>query len=132
MSIATETYANDFLKAEQHQTDTLAAEFKTKFFLDWFDSFDTFIGKVDRTDTISELQGKKASHVKIKDWSPFKLEGLHSLALEKAMRIRYSGYNATTGLSNSIGIYKAARHEANDLATAIQEFKRAALDWEGS
>ena len=133
MSTSTETYANDFLTAEKYQRDTLAAEFKPKMFLDWFKGgFDAFIKKVERTDIIGDLQGKKASDVKVKDWSPFKLEGMHSLALEKAMRIRYAGYDDKTGMSNMKNIYKVAGQEAEDLSQAIGEFKKAVLDWEGS
>jgi len=126
--IATDTYTKTFSEAELYQATTLASLFKTKLFLDWFNGIKDFMTQVDRTDTLQQLQGLKASDVQIEDWSPLKLEGMHSLALEKAMRIRYSGYD-TGGLSNVKDIYAAAAQEATDLSTAIATFEDSSLNW---
>ena len=129
MSISTDTYTHQYLQAELQQLEALGGTFKTKLFIDWFDNLDDFFKNVDRQDIIQKLQSLKSSDVSVSQWSPVKLEGFHSLHLEKSMRIRFANYDETTGMSNVKSLYVDAGLEAQDLANYVSSFEDGALNW---
>lgn len=128
MSSATDFYVKTFGAAEAHQNVTLTAGFQTKFLLDWVGGIDKFIQGVDRTDVIQDLSIKLSGVVLVRDWCPLKLDGLHSLHLEKAIRVRYSNYDSS-GKSNVKNLYAAASAEASDLLQSVASFKQDITQW---
>ena len=107
---ALETYTTKFSEYEKERGEN-AYTGEWKFLVEHFDDIDDFFEKVDRDDIIEELQGKTTQETTVEDFSPFKLEGMHSLHLEKAMRIRYSSYDSS-GNSNIVSCYVNAAVES--------------------
>jgi hypothetical protein len=107
---ALETYTTKFSEYEKERGEN-AYTGEWKFLVEHFNDIIDYFEKVDRDDVIGELQGKTTQETTVEDFSPFKLEGMHSLHLEKAMRIRYSSYSPS-GQSNVLGHYVSASVES--------------------
>jgi hypothetical protein len=95
----------------------------------FWENIDDFFDKVDRDDIIDDLASRKQNGVSIKDWSPYKLEGFHSLHLEKAMRYRYANYGED-GFSNIKNAYKTESIQAGDRQKLASETYSAIHSWE--
>jgi hypothetical protein len=107
---ALETYTTKFSEYEKERGEnTYTGEWK--FLVEHFDDINDYFEKVDRDDVIEDLQSKTTEETIVEDFSPFKLEGMHSLHLEKAMRIRYSSYDSS-GNSNIVSCYINAAVES--------------------
>lgn len=126
---ALDTYTEKFKEYEKERGKK-AYTGKWKFLVELFDGLEEYFKKVDRDDVIGKLQGLKAGKVIVKDWTAAKLEGMHSLHLEKAMRMRYAGYSQD-GFSNVMAYYKAAATDCIGRSNVAEEMKKAITEWGG-
>jgi hypothetical protein len=125
---ALETYTTKFSEYEKERGEnTYTGEWK--FLVEHFDDINDYFEKVDRDDVIEDLQSKTTEETIVEDFSPFKLEGMHSLHLEKAMRIRYSSYDSS-GNSNIMSCYVNAAVESIVQGSMIENvFSDALTKW---
>jgi hypothetical protein len=115
---ALETYISKFSEYEKERGEN-AYSGEWKFLVEHFEDINDYFDKVDRDDVIGELQGKTTEETTVEDFSPLKLEGMHSLHLEKAMQIRYSSYDPA-GNSNVLSCYVAAAVESSIQGNMIE------------
>jgi hypothetical protein len=80
---ALETYTEKFSEYEKERGEN-AYTGEWKFLVEHFDDIYDYFEKVDRDDVIEDLQSKTTEETIVEDFSPFKLEGMHSLHLEKS------------------------------------------------
>lgn len=128
---ALDTYTEKFKEYEEKRGKKVFTG-EWNFLVELFDNIEEYFKKVDRDDVIAKLQGLKASKVKVKDWCPVKLEGMHSLHLEKAMRIRYAGYDKQSGRSNIANCYMAAGADSMKRSNVAEDMSKAITKWGGS
>jgi hypothetical protein len=125
---ALETYTTKFSEYEKERGEN-AYTGEWKFLVEHFENIKDYFEKVDRDDVIGELQGKTTKETIVEDFSPIKLEGMHSLHLEKAMQIRYSSYDSS-GNSNIFSCYVAAAVESIMQGNMIEnEFSKGLTKW---
>lgn len=125
---ALETYTTKFSEYEKERGEN-AYTGEWKFLVEHFEDINDYFDKVDRDDVIGELQGKTTEETIVEDFSPIKLEGMHSLHLEKAMQIRYSSYGPD-GSSNILSCYIAASVESIIQGSMIEnQFSDGLTKW---
>jgi hypothetical protein len=93
---------------------------------------ESYFDDFDRQDVIDKLIEKRQDNVDIVVWSPLKLEGFHSLHMEKAMRYRYSNYNSD-GWPDMKKMYSTESTQAANRAGICSPpaMPRAIKEWEG-
>lgn len=125
---ALETYTTKFSEYENERGQN-AYNGQWKFLVEHFEDIEDYFEKIDRDDIIQELQDKTTEETIVKDFSPFKLEGIHSLHLEKAMQIRYSSYDSS-GASNIFNSYVYASAESIIQGSMIEnQFSDGITKW---
>lgn len=125
---ALETYTTKFSEYEKERGENTYTG-QWKFLVEHFDDINDYFDKVDRDDVIGELQGKTTQETTVEDFSPLKLEGMHSLHLEKAMQIRYSSYDKD-GNSNVLSCYVSGAVESIIQGNMIEsEFSNGITKW---
>ncbi len=122
---ALNSYSSKFSSWEDSRKTAWAGAMMPRFKIESFwDNIDDYFEKVDRDDVIDKLVSKKKGEVTIKDWSPYKLEGFHSLHLEKAMRYRYANYGED-GFANIKNAYATESTQAADRKKISSEMHSA-------
>lgn len=121
---ALDTYIEKFTEYEKAQSSGMFSG-KFPFIVELFEKgIEDYIKEVDRGDVIQELQSLKQKPIVITEpWAALKLEGMHSLHLEKAIKVRYSTYSSQTGRSNILEYYISAAVEAAKRAAMIEQFE---------
>lgn len=117
---ASDTYINGYGGFEAERAQGVAT--KVKWFIPGhFENIFKYFLYTDRRDAIQDLKERRKEDVSVEKWSPFKLEAYHSLHIEKALRVRYSGYDQN-GIRNSSSSYGAASGESKGRAAQIAAF----------
>jgi hypothetical protein len=121
---ALQTYVEKFGEYEKAQSSGVFSG-KFPFIVEVFEKgIEEYIEKVDRDDVIQALQKlKQKPIVTTEPWAALKLEGMHSLHLEKAIKVRYATYNSQNGRSNILEYYISAAVEAAKRAAMIEQFE---------
>jgi hypothetical protein len=126
---ALSSYSSFFSFWEEERRIAWGTTFKPKFKIEsYWSDIEVYFDKVDRDDVIELLQKIKKSQVKIYNWSPFKLEGFHSLHLEKAMRYRHHNYDED-GMTNVSKAYATESLQAKKRSISAKETQDAITDW---
>lgn len=102
--------------------------FQYDFTISEFGSIKDYLMKTEVSDLLSEMLSAKPNGVTIEDWAPKKSEAFHAGHLEKAMRIRYSGYD-TEGKSNVSALYQTAAKDQMEKSTMSSQFGKLAFNW---
>jgi hypothetical protein len=125
-------YVSKFKTWENRRSTAWGGTFKPIFKIEsiWSD-IQTYFMQVDRDDVIDLLVKKKKGEVIIKGWSPYKLEGFHSLHLEKAMRYRFANYDGD-GWVNVKKAYSTESTQASDRASICSQMQEAISDWDNN
>lgn len=128
---ALSAYTSQFANYEQRRSDAWKDQFKPIFKIEsiW-EKIDLYFDEVDRDDVIIDLIKKKKKEVLIDIWSPYKLEGFHSLHLEKAMRYRYANYDSK-GWSNISNAYGTESKQAENRKKVCSEMYKSIHQWKG-
>jgi hypothetical protein len=124
------TYQSVFLGYEEQKLQGLEKEMQFPFFSNLSKNIDKYLKDIDRDDVITELQSKKksGSSIKVKDWSPLKSEGFHSLFLEKHILYRYAAYDEN-GFSNMSKLYETEKTATKDRLKMIEDVANFMPSW---
>lgn len=130
---ALETYIEKFGEYEKAQASGIFSG-RVPFMVELFSQgIDEYIQKVDRDDVIQKLQSEKQKPIVITEpWAALKLEGMHSLHLEKAIKVRYATYSAQTGRSNILDYYISSALESAKRAIMIETFEEGITKFSSS
>jgi threonine dehydratase len=130
---ALDTYIEKFGEYEKTQASQIFSG-RTPFMVELFDQgIEEYFEKVDRKDVIEALQKLKQKPIVITEpWAALKLEGMHSLHLEKAMKIRYASYNSQNGRSNILEYYISSAIESAKRSAMIEVFKEGITKFSSS
>jgi hypothetical protein len=89
---ATQTFANQWSKADKKIAEELEGERKVPYFIEELgDDVEKALEQVEIDDVLGYLRGKWDGDggIKIKEWLSEKFQAFHGAALEKALRARY-------------------------------------------
>lgn len=130
--IALDTYITKFQEYEQGQASGIFSG-RAPFMIELFENIEDYIQKVDRQDVIEELQALKQQEITITEpWAALKLEGMHSLHLEKAIKVRYATYSGQSGRSNILDYYISSAIESAKRVVMIEQFKEGITKFSSS
>jgi len=101
-------YTEDFSEAMDKASDPASAP----FFVDNFESIKELLEKVDRDDIVSKLsEVLKQELVSAEEFARLKSMAFFSIKVEKAVRVRFAGYDPETGKYSMKSVYDLASKE---------------------